>query len=143
MLDTRNSGPVSSRPAEQWNECNRPQRLPLDALLLARKAYELLFAFGTHRNQQTSTYFQLLDQRFGHASYYVGLRNSLAKTYWQCGVFVRAAAQRLVDKYMTWHIPNTIQHRKVRDALVTKPLHQTIPRARGCHPYTSKSNVNH
>src|SRR5882724_899447 len=107
-----------------------------------RREYSGLIT-ATRSDLQNAVQRSALEERLGHTGNYVGLRNGLAKTYWQRGVFIGTAAKRLIHKDVARHIPNAIQHSKVRDALITKPLYETIPRARGCHAYSSESNVNH
>jgi hypothetical protein len=60
-----------------------------------------------------------LEERLGHTRNYVGLRNGLTKPDGQRSVFISATAQRFIDEDVTRHISDAIEHRKVRDALIT------------------------
>jgi hypothetical protein len=71
------------------------------------------------------------------------LRDRLTETDRECGVFVSAGPEGLVDKDVPGHIADAVQDREVGYALVTQTLHEAIARARGRHTDSSKTQVSH
>src|SRR5579862_926479 len=123
----------------------REQRLDsLDGVELGHQRREhrrLIAAAGAdleHTLRRTT-----FEERLGHARHDVGLRDGLAVADRQCGIFVRAASQCLVDEDMSWHVADAIEHGEVADALLAQPLDQAVARARRGHTDTGHAQVSH
>jgi hypothetical protein len=44
---------------------------------------------------------------------------------------------------MTWHIPDTVEDREIRNSLISQTLHEPVTRARGGHSDASEAHVSH
>ncbi len=84
-----------------------------------------------------------LQQGFSHPRHDVGLRDGLAEADRQRRVLVRATSQCLVDEYVPRHVLDTVENRKVRDALLAQSLHEPIPGARRSHANSGEARVSH